>query len=88
MISMSEKKTYPKVIVFSTPTCSFCKKAKQHLRQNNVPFKDVDVSKDNAAARDMDRRSGQRGVPVLVIGGKMVVGFDRPNIDRLLNLRT
>lgn len=81
---MSEKKTYPKVIVFSTPTCSFCKKAKQYLRQNNIHFKDVDVLKDDAAARDMERRSGQRGVPVLDIGGKVVVGFDRPVIDRLL----
>jgi len=83
---MSEKKTYPKVIVFSTPTCSFCKKAKQYLRQNNNHFKDVDVSKDDAAARDMERRSGQRGVPVLDISGKVVVGFDRPAIDRLLNI--
>jgi len=81
---MSEKKTYSKVIVFSTPTCSFCKKAKQYLRQNNIHFKDVNVLKDDAAARDMERRSGQRGAPVLDIGGKVVVGFDRSVIDRLL----
>ncbi|NOZ00201.1 MAG: NrdH-redoxin [Chloroflexi bacterium] len=80
------RKTYPRVIVFSTPTCSFCRKAKQYFRSRGVPFRDVDVSRDQAAARDMVRRSGQQGVPVIDIGGKIVVGFNRPKIDRLLGL--
>lgn len=79
-------KKYPRVILFTTPTCSYCRTAKRYLRQQQVPFKDVDVSRDAAAARDMVRRSGQQGVPVLDIGGKVVVGFDRPKIDRLLGL--
>jgi glutaredoxin-like YruB-family protein len=82
---MSSKK-YPRVILFTTPTCSYCRKAKQYLRQRQVPFKDVDVSRDSAAARDMVRRSRQQGVPVIDIGGKIVVGFDRPKIDKLLGL--
>jgi glutaredoxin len=45
----------------------------------------VDVSRDPAAARDMIRRSGQQGVPVIDIGGKIVVGFDRVKIDKYLN---
>jgi glutaredoxin-like YruB-family protein len=77
---------FPRVILFTTPSCSYCRTAKQYLRQQQVPFKDVDVSRDAAAARDMVRRSGQQGVPVLDIGGKVVVGFDRPKIDRLLGL--
>ncbi|MEJ2597747.1 MAG: glutaredoxin domain-containing protein [Anaerolineales bacterium] len=83
---MSSKK-YPRVIIFTTPSCSFCRSAKKYLRQQGVPFKDVDVSRDSAAARDMVRRSRQQGVPVLDIGGKIIVGFDRPKIDRLLGLR-
>ncbi len=83
---MAEKKKYPRVIVFSTPTCSYCRKAKQYLRKKQVPFRDVDVSRDQSAARDMVRRSGQQGVPQLRIGNKIVVGFDRPKIDRLLGL--
>lgn len=79
-------KKYPRVILFTTPTCSYCRTAKRYLRQQQVPFKDVDVSRDSAAARDMVRRSGQQGVPVLDIGGKVVVGFDQPKIDRLLGL--
>ena len=83
---MTETKPQPRVIVFSTPTCSFCNMAKQYFRQKGIKFKDVDVSRDPVAARDMVRRSGQQGVPVIDIGGKIVVGFDRGKIDRYLNL--
>ncbi|OQX61621.1 MAG: NrdH-redoxin [Anaerolineaceae bacterium 4572_5.1] len=83
---MATAKKYPRVIVFSTPTCSYCRKAKQYFRSKNIPFKDVDVSRDQAAARDMVRRSGQQGVPQIRIGSKTIVGFDRPKIDRMLGL--
>ena len=76
----------PRVIMFSTPTCSYCKTAKQYFRQQGVRFKNVDVSKDPAAARDMIRRSGQQGVPQILVGNKIIVGFDRPKIDTLLGL--
>ena len=82
---MTETKPQPRVIVFSTPTCSCCNMAKQYFRQKGIRFKDVDVSRDPAAARDMVRRSGQQGVPVIDIGGKIVVGFDRVKIDKYLN---
>lgn len=81
-----EKKKYPRVILFTTPSCSYCKLAKNYLRQRGVPFKDIDVSRDAAAARDMVRRSGQQGVPVIDVGGKIIVGFDRPKLDRMLGL--
>jgi glutaredoxin 3 len=80
-------KPQPRVIVFSTPTCSFCNAAKHYFRQHNVKFRDVDVSRDPAAARDMVRRSGQQGVPVIDIGGKIVVGFDRNKINQLLGIK-
>ncbi len=81
-----EAKRQPRVVVFSTPTCPHCRTAKRYLQQRGVVFNEVDVSRDAAAARDMVRRSGQQGVPVLDIGGKIVVGFDRAKIDRLLGL--
>ena len=84
---MSEIKPQPKVIVFSTPTCSYCNMAKQYFRQQNIRFTDIDVSRDAAAARDMARRSGQMGVPVIDIGGKIIVGFNRPKIDQMLGLK-
>lgn len=79
--------TQPRVIVFTTPTCSYCNAVKSYLRQKGIKFHDVDVSRDAAAARDMVRRSGQQGVPVIDIGGKIVIGFDRAKIDSLLKLK-
>ena len=81
-----QQKKLPRVIVFSTPTCTYCNMAKKYFRQNKVRFRDVDVSRDQAAARDMVRRSGQMGVPVIDIGGKIIVGFDKPKINQLLGL--
>jgi len=83
---MSEPKPQPRVIVFSTPTCTYCNMAKKYFREKGIKFKDVDVSRDAAAARDMVRRSGQQGVPVIDIGGKIVVGFDRVKIDKYLGI--
>jgi glutaredoxin 3 len=77
----------PRVIIFTTPTCGFCNQTKIYFRQKGIKFRDVDVTRDPAAARDMVRRSGQMGVPVIDIGGRIVVGFNRPKIDQLLGIR-
>jgi len=82
---MSEK-PQPRVIVFSTPTCTYCNLAKKYFREKGIRFKDVDVSRDAAAARDMVRRSGQQGVPVIDIGGKIIVGFDKTKINKYLGI--
>jgi len=80
------KRKQPRVIVFTSPTCSFCRGVKHYLRQRSIRFREVDVSRDAAAARDIVRRTGGQGVPVIYIGHKFVVGFDRPKIDKLLGL--
>lgn len=72
------------IIVFTTPTCSWCRKVKDYLKTNGLSFKEIDVSKDLAAQQDMIRKSGQRGVPQLWINNVPVVGFDQNKIDRLL----
>jgi len=74
-----------KVIIFTTPTCSFCTAAKRYFREKNVRFTEVDVSRDASAARDIVRRTAQMGVPVILINNRPIVGFDQPTIDRLLN---
>ncbi len=81
------RRKQPKVIIFTTPTCGWCKRAMAYFRAHNVKFKQVDVSRDPAAARDMQRMSGQMGVPVIKIGSKVIVGFDQQKIERLLNLK-
>ena len=67
------------VIVYSTPSCPYCVYAKDFLRERGVAFKDIDVSRDRAAAMEMIKKSGQMGVPVVDIGGEITVGF-RPDV--------
>lgn len=76
-----------KVIVFSTPTCTFCNQVKRYFREKNIKFTDVDVSRDQSAARDMMRRTGQMGVPVILIDNKPIIGFDRNKINQMLNIK-
>ncbi len=83
----TQKKQQKRVIIFTTPSCPHCNHAKRYLRERGIRFRDVDVSRDPAAARDMIRRSGQQGVPVIDIGGKIVVGFNKAEVDRLLGLQ-
>lgn len=70
--------------VYSTPTCPWCTITKDYLRSKNFSFEDVDVSKNRKAAMEMIKKSGQRGVPVIDINGKIIVGFDQATIDKLL----
>jgi glutaredoxin-like YruB-family protein len=74
------------VIVYTTPSCSWCTKIKQHLNAHAIPFREIDVASDPAKAEEMKRKSGQMGVPQTEINGQMIVGFDRPKIDRLLEI--
>jgi glutaredoxin-like YruB-family protein len=82
-----EKKSQPKIRVFSTPTCPYCFTLKEFLKQNNFEFEDIDVSKDENALKEMVEKSGQMGVPVVEIDGEIVVGFDKEKICQLLNLK-
>lgn len=77
----------PKIIVFSTPTCSYCNIAKRYFRDKKVKFRDVDVSRDQKAAMDMQRRTGQTGVPVIMINNKPIIGFDKPKINKILGIK-
>ena len=77
----------PKVIIFTTPTCSFCNAAKRYFREKKIKFRDVDVSRDQRAAMDMQRLTGQTGVPVILINNRPIVGFDKPKINKLLGIK-
>jgi glutaredoxin 3 len=74
----------PKVVLFSTSTCSWCRRAKRYFKEHGVPFKEINVERDQQAARDIARKTGQTGVPVIKIGGRWIVGFDRDRIDKEL----
>ena len=83
----NNKKTQKSVIVYSTPSCSWCNRIKQYFKEQNIKFRDIDVSKDQKAAAEMVKRSGQQGVPQTNIGGQVIVGFDKKKIDQLLNIK-
>ncbi len=75
-----------KVIVYSTPTCPWCIRAKQFLNDNNIPFENYDVSADQGKAEEMVQKTGQMGVPVLDIEGEIITGFDKDKIKQALGL--
>ncbi|MFA5392622.1 MAG: glutaredoxin domain-containing protein [Candidatus Paceibacterota bacterium] len=74
------------VKVYSTPICPMCQVAKDFLKANNVAFEEIDVSQDEKLAQEMILKSGQTGVPVIDIDGKIVTGFNKPLIEEILGL--
>jgi len=82
----SEKQSEPKIRVFSTPVCPYCYTLKEFLKEHNIEFEDIDVSKNEVVLKEMVEKSGQMGVPVIEIDGQIVVGFNKEKICKLLNL--
>lgn len=74
------------VKVYSTPTCPWCIRVKQFLKDNNIAFMDYDVGSDSAKADEMVSKSGQMAVPVVDIDGEIIVGFDKEKIKAALGL--
>ncbi len=76
------------VVVYSTPTCPYCVSLKEYLKEHNVKYKEIDVSQDREALDEMVEKSGQMGVPVIIIDDKIViVGFDRAELERALDIQ-
>jgi glutaredoxin-like YruB-family protein len=82
----SDSKKQKNVIVYTTPTCTWCTTIKRHLQENRIKFREIDVSKDQKAAEEMVKRSGQQGVPQTDINGEIIVGFDKTRINKLLEI--
>lgn len=74
-----------KIIIYSTPNCVFCKMAKAFFQENGVKYEEKDVAVDLPARQDMVNKSGQMGVPVIDIDGKIIIGFDKERISKLLH---
>lgn len=73
--------------VYSTPTCPYCITLKNFLKEKGFEFKDIDVSSDLEAQKEMIEKSGQMAVPIVDIDGQIVVGFDREKIMKLLKIK-
>ncbi|MDP3729430.1 MAG: glutaredoxin domain-containing protein [bacterium] len=72
------------VIIYSTPTCVYCKIAKEYFKANTIPYIEHNVAEDEKAREDMVKKSGQLGVPVIDINGVVVVGFNKREVEKLL----
>lgn len=75
-----------KIKVYSTPTCPYCKMAKKFLDKNKIEYENIDVSVDQVAAKEMVDKSGQMGVPVILIDEKIIVGFNKEEIKKALGI--
>jgi len=76
----------PNVTIYSTPTCHFCHMAKEFFKEKNVPYTEYDVASDMARRKEMIEKSEQMGVPVIIIGDELIVGYNKPKIVQLLGL--
>lgn len=81
----------PRVTIYTTPTCQYCKMTKQFFLDNSVEYHEIDVSTDLKAADAMIKKSGQMGVPVIIVqkngGEEIVVGFQKDKLASLLNIQ-
>ena len=88
MIAKSKKQHDVKI--FSTPACHFCKATKEFFKKHNINYKDINVLENRNAAREMVEKTGQHGVPVIVIDGKWndaIIGFDEKSLRKRLEIK-
>lgn len=74
------------VTIYSTPSCHFCHMAKDFFTEKGVAFTDYDVATDGERRKEMIEKSGQMGVPVIIIDNDLIVGFNKPKVAELLGL--
>ena len=76
-----------KVTIYSTPTCHFCVMAKDYFDANGIKYESFDVAGDMERRREMMEKSGQLGVPVILVDDDVVVGFNKPLLAQLLGIK-
>lgn len=74
------------VTIYTTPTCGWCKATKEYFKQHNVEYSEKDVSTDETARNEMLEKSSQMGVPVIDVGGEIVIGFNQSKLGELIGL--
>ena len=74
------------VIIYSTPTCVYCRMAKEFFKKNNIQYQEHNVAEDEKAREEMVHKSHQLGVPVIDIEGEIIVGFDQGELQKALGL--
>lgn len=72
------------VRIYTTPTCHWCRVAKEYFKDKEIEYEEYNVAEDEEKATEMVNKSGQRGVPVIDIDGQLIIGFDKETIDKLI----
>ncbi len=73
------------VVIYTTPTCPWCHRAKEYFSQKGISYLEHNVAKDRDKAKEMVQKSGQMGVPVITVDGEVIVGFNQSRLDKLLS---
>lgn len=75
------------VTLYSAEWCPWCHMTKDWLTKHKIKYKNIDVDKDPSAAEELVKKSGQTGIPVIDIDGKIVIGFNEPALRKLLKVK-
>ena len=75
------------VIIYTTPTCMYCKAAKEFFKEKGIEYKEFDVATDAEKRQEMIKRSGQMSVPVIFVDDEMIVGFNKEKLSELLGIK-
>jgi len=73
------------VTIYTAPGCPWCRRTKDYLAQKGFSYLEHNVARDRAKADEIIEKSGQTGVPVIIIGGQIVIGFNQDRLDSLLS---
>ncbi len=76
-----------KIILYGTKECIWCGKTRQFFKDHKIKFRDIDVGEDEKAAETIIKKSGQQGVPVVEIDGKIIVGFNERKLKEILGIK-
>ncbi|HEY9586378.1 MAG TPA: glutaredoxin domain-containing protein [Candidatus Paceibacterota bacterium] len=80
--------TVKKVVIYSTPNCTYCNMTKEFFAANNIPYETIDVAADPVRRQEMIDKSGQMGVPVIFIDDQMIIGYNKRVLSNLLGIQT
>ena len=76
-----------KIIIYTTEFCSWCRRTKEFFKEHMIKYKEINVEKDMKAQQEMIKKSGQLGVPVIDIDGKIIVGFDEEKLKAFVRIK-
>jgi glutaredoxin-like YruB-family protein len=77
--------TMDKVKIYSSSTCQDCERVKDYLKERGIPFEEINVLKDKKARKEMEHRYGVHVTPVVIVGDRVMVGFNHPKLDKLFS---